>query len=395
MSKKLVTREISEKVRKAVFEKPVVTIVGPRQSGKTTLCKMLFPDKKMVSLEAIDERLFATEDPIGFLNRFQDGVVIDEAQRVPELFSYIQTIVDERDDKGLFILTGSDQLDLSNNAAQSLAGRTRVIKLLPFTLKEAYGESLKDQTMESVVFTGCYPRIFRDTLDPAQEMNDYIETYVNRDVKRLANIKNQRLFDIFLKICAGRTGQVLNLSGLSDDTGVKRNIVREWISLLEASYIIKLVQPFEKSYDKRLTKAPKLYFLDTGLACRLLGITAPFQIFTHPLKGALFETLVFNELFKKQMNATGVQEDLYYFRENKGLEIDFIQMISPGALRQIEVKSGQTITQKFFRNLNAFSALSKEVSQSFLVYGGDQNYERQGIQVVGWKHLPDQIYKNA
>ncbi len=389
MSGKLVDREISEKVRKAVSQKPVVTIVGPRQSGKTTLCKMLFPDREMVSLEAIDERLFATEDPIGFLNRFPDGAVIDEAQRVPELFSYIQTIVDAHDKKGQFILTGSDQLDLSNKAAQSLAGRTRIIKLLPFSLKEAYGETLKDQTMETVLYTGFYPRIFKDNLDAAQEMNDYIETYVNRDVKRLVNIKNQRDFDIFLKICAGRTGQVLNINGISNDIGVNREIVRAWISLLEASYIIRLVRPFEKSYDKRLVKSHKLYFLDTGLACRLIGITEPGQIFTHPLKGALFETLIFNELLKKQLNASGIGQELYYFRENKGLEIDFLFQDAPRSITQIEVKSGQTITSKFFHNLHAFSDLSNEVGKSILIYGGDQAYVRQGVHVMGWKNLPD------
>lgn len=349
---------------------------------------MLFPDREMVSLEAIDERLFAVEDPIGFLNRFPDGAIIDEAQRVPELFSYIQTIVDNRaDDKGLFILTGSNQLGLSNNAAQSLAGRTRIIELSPFTLNEAYGAGLVDKTVEPVLYTGFYPRIFRDRLDPSQEMNDYIETYVNRDVKRLANINNQRQFDIFLKICAGRTGRVLNISGISDDTGVKRNVVKEWVSLLQASYIIKLVQPFEKSYDKRLVKSPKLYFLDTGLVCRLLGITDHSQIFTHPLKGALFETLVFNELYKKQLNAIHIQQEIYYFRENKGLEINFVQQTAPGKLRQIEVKSGQTITSKFFKNLRAFCDLSNEVTQSVLIYGGDQEYERQGIHIMGWKHL--------
>jgi predicted AAA+ superfamily ATPase len=388
MKDDLITREISEKVLKAVSEKPVVTIVGPRQSGKTTLCKMLFPKKEMVSLERIDERSFAAEDPVGFLNRFPDGVIIDEAQRVPELFSYIQTIVDDRDEKGLFVLTGSDQLGRSDKAAQSLAGRTRIIKLLPFSLNEAYGERLKNQTMESVIFTGFYPRIFKDNLDPAQEMNDYIETYVNRDVKRLANIENQREFDTFLRICAGRTGQELNLSSIQNDTGINRSRVKGWTSLLEASYIIKLVKPFENSYDKRQTKKPKLYFLDTGLACRLLGITEPGQIFVHPLRGALFETLVFNELLKKQMNTIAVQEELYYFRENKGLEIDFIYQKAPGALTQIEVKSGQTITSKFFQNLDTFAGLSQEVQDSVLVYGGEQKYVRQGIHVVGWKHLP-------
>jgi len=389
MNSSLINREIAAKVQKAVNEKPVVTIVGPRQSGKTTLCKMLFPEKNMVSLEAIDERLFAVEDPKGFLNRFPNGVIIDEVQRVPELLSYIQIIVDDKDIKGQFILTGSDQLNLSNSASQSLAGRTRIIKLLPFTLKEAYGKKVKNQSIESVLYTGFYPRIFKDNLDPAQEMNDYIETYVNRDVKRLANIKNQRNFDIFLRICAGRTGQELNVHNIYNDTGLNREHINEWLSILEASYIIKLVKPFKKKYHKRLVKASKIYFLDTGLACRLIGITDPTQIFTHPLKGALFETFIFNEILKKQFNQIDVQEDLYFFRENKGLEIDFIYQKSPGVLTQIEVKSGQTISSKFFKNLNAFASLSNEVQDSFLIYGGDESYLRQGIQVTSWKDLPE------
>lgn len=385
----LINREIASKVLKAVNEKSVVTIVGPRQSGKTTLCKMLFPKKDMVSLEAIDERLFAAEDPKGFLNRFPNGAIIDEVQRVPELLSYIQIIVDDNDIKGLFILTGSDQLGLSENASQSLAGRTRIIKLLPFTLKEAYGEKLGDQTIESVLYTGFYPRIFKDKLDPAQEMNDYIETYVNRDVKRLTNVKNQRNFDIFLRICAGRTGQELNVNKISDDTGLNRGVINEWLSILEASYIIKFVKPFKRNYNKRLVKAPKLYFLDTGLVCRLLGVTDAAQIFTHPLKGALFETFIFNELLKKQFNQIDVREDIYFFRENKGLEIDFIFERSLGKLMQIEIKSGQTVSSKFFKNLNTFAAISDEVEDSVLIYGGEESYERQGIRVTSWKDLPE------
>ena len=384
----LIEREIAPKVYKAAAEKPVVRIVGPRQSGKTTLCKMLFPEKEMVSLEDIDERLFATDDPRGFLKRFPNGAVIDEAQRVPELSSYIQTIVDEKDKKGLFILTGSDQLGMSAIASQSLAGRTRIIKLLPFSLQEAYGEGLKNRSLESVIYTGFYPRIFKDNLDPAQEMNDYIETYVNRDVRRLINIKDQRAFDIFLRVCAGRTGQELNFSNVEEDTGVNARIAKEWFSILEASYIIKLVHPFKKNFNKRLVKTPKLYFLDTGLACRLMGITDPSQIPIHPFKGNLFETLVFGELFKKQMNSIPVQEDLYFFRDNKGFEIDFIQENAPGAITTIEVKAGQTVSSKFFRNLNAFSKIAPDVSDSLLIYGGDSDYSRENSLVVGWRSLP-------
>jgi len=386
-----IKREIAPKVLNLAKEKPVVSIVGPRQSGKTTLCKMLFPKKAMVSLEDIDEREFAREDPRGFLNRFPDGVVIDEVQRVPGLLSYIQTLVDNRNEKGLFILTGSDQLNLSGEISQSLAGRTGIVKLLPFSLDEAYGDKLQTQTIESVLYTGFYPRIFKDNLNPSQEMNDYIETYINKDVRRLVNIKKQNNFDRFLKICAGRTGQLLNIDSLGSDCGLDNQTVKEWLAILEASYAIKLIAPFHNNYDKRLIKSPKLYFLDTGLACRLIGITDPSQLITHPLKGEIFETFVISEILKKQFNSTGVPEDLYFFRDNK-FEVDLLFQKN-AKLVQIEIKSGQTIGSDFFKNLLhlrniSFKKPGPEIEESILIYGGDDNYTRNDIKVMSWKNLP-------
>ena len=385
----MIEREAGSNVRRLAGQYPIVTITGPRQSGKTVLCRMLFPEKEYVSLEDIDERNFANQDPRGFLNRFPNGAIIDEVQRVPDLLSYLQTIVDQHPAEGLFILTGSRQFELLEKISQSLAGRTAMIRLLPFTLKEAYAPDLNKVGLDQVLYTGFYPRIFDKQLNPSEAMSFYVSTYVERDLRMLINVKDLSTFEIFLKLCAGRTGQILNLTSLGNDCGVNHGTIRSWISVLEASYIIKLLQPYYKNYNKRLIKSPKLYFLDTGLACFLLNIQDETQLSTHPLRGALFESFVISEMLKNRYNRV-LSDNLYYFRDSTGNEVDLIFDQGAG-VSALEAKSGQTITSDFFKGLNFYTRLTDELKEKHLVYGGETSYLRNGIHVTSWRHLPVSI----
>nr|WP_320016918.1 ATP-binding protein [uncultured Desulfobacter sp.] len=387
MAKKYIERTISPLVLLYSKQYPVVTIMGPRQSGKTTLCRQLFQDKAYVSLETPEDRLFAQQDPVGFLGRYPDGAVLDEIQRVPDLLSYIQTIVDDREQNGMFILTGSQQFGLLDNISQSLAGRTALVDLLPFSLKEAWGQQLSDQDINTVLWTGGYPGIFDKGRNPSQMLQFYVRTYLERDVRTLINIKDLSAFEIFLRLCAGRTGQILNMSALGNECGVTGKTIREWISVLEASYILKLLKPYYANFNKRLVKSPKLYFLDIGLACYLLGISNPDHLVSHPLKGALFETMAVSEIWKQTCNR-GEGDTLYYFRDSKGHEVDLIrdQGISQSIM---EIKSGQTIAPDFFKGLDYYKKISSNVDQAFLVYGGDKNHIQNNTRVTGWRHLSD------
>lgn len=381
----MIQREISAKTLQWAKQYPVVTITGPRQSGKTTLCKMLFPEKAYVSLENIDDRQFAENDPKGFLARFPKGAVIDEIQRVPDLLSYIQSIVDETQTEGFFILTGSQQFELLENISQSLAGRTALARLLPLTLAEAYSDDRDRIQLDHVLYTGFYPRIFDKKLNPGEAMQFYVNTYVERDLRLLINIKDLSKFEIFLKLCAGRTGQILNLSSLGNDCGVNHATIKSWISVLEASYIVKLLRPFYKNFNKRLIKSPKLYFLDTGLASFLLDINDEKQMSTHPLRGALFENFVVSEFLKNRFN-NGQTDNLFFFRDNTGNEVDLI--CDHGQKTDtVEAKSAQTIASDFFKGLRFFSKLSGDIRNRIVIYGGDRSYVREGIHVIGWRDI--------
>jgi len=303
------------------------------------------------------------------------------------LMSYIQTLVDEKNKASLFILTGSQQFDLMETMTQSLAGRSAIVNLLPLSYDEAYQNNSDKIVLDEVLFKGFYPRIFDKNLDPSEAMQFYVNTYVERDLRRLINIKDLSPFEIFLKLCAGRTGQILNLSSLGNDCGVNHNTVKSWISVLEASFIIKLLRPYYRNFNKRLIKAPKLYFLDTGLASFLLGITKADQMFSHPLKGAIFETYVFSELLKARYNR-GKADNLYYFRDSKGNEVDVI-CDNGNSLSQIEIKSGQTVNSDYFKGLEYFSGLSDIPVESSLIYGGTQSYTRNNVQVVGWQSISE------
>lgn len=381
----MIRREAEAKAVQYVRQYPVLTITGPRQSGKTTLCRMIFDEKAYVSLEDIDERAFAQQDPRGFLNRYPEGAVIDEIQRVPDLLAYIQTLVDQNQREGFFILIGSQQFELLENVSQSLAGRTALLKLLPFTLTEAYGAGLPTVSIEKALFTGFYPRIFDKGLNPSDAMQFYINTYVERDLRMLINIKDLSRFEIFLKLCAGRTGQIVNLSGIGNDCGVNHATVKSWLSVLEASYIVKLLRPYYKNFNKRLMKSPKLYFLDTGLASFLLDIQNETQMASHPLKGMLFESLIVSEILKRRFN-TGKTDNLYYFRDNIGNEVDLIWDYGV-ELDAVEIKSGQTVASDYFKGLKYLSGLTNNIRNSYLIYGGTENYIRQNVHVTAWKSM--------
>lgn len=380
----MVEREVSVKVREYAAQYPIVIITGPRQSGKTTLCKMLFSERPYVSLEAPEERAFALEDPKGFLERFARGAVIDEVQRAPELLSYIQMDADQRQEPGRYILTGSQNLLLMDRIAQSLAGRTALVTLLPFSMREAYGKR-PPSTLEQLLYTGFYPRIFHRKLNPTEASSFYVSTYVERDLRQLLNVRDLAQFEVFLKLCAGRTGQLLNLSSLGNDAGISHNTARQWLSILEAGYVVKLLRPYYRNFGKRLIKAPKLYFLDTGVAAFLLSITGKTQLESHPLKGALFESFVISELLKRRFNR-GQTDNLYFFRDSKGLEIDVVLDFGR-ELELYEIKSGKTLNPELFSPLRKLAALHGGVRVSYLIYGGSETFRREGVRVVGWRDL--------
>ena len=379
-------RSIAEKTKHYASQYPVVTITGPRQSGKTTLVKALFPEKPYVSLEDIENRNQAIQDPKGFLARYPDGAVIDEIQRAPDLFSYIQTIVDEKNKEGLFILTGSQQFEMMETLSQSLAGRTAIVKLLPFSYDEVYKNS-PPSDLYNLLYTGFYPRIFDKKLNPTDAMSFYVSTYLERDVRKLINVKDLSLFGNFLKLLAGRSGQILNMNSLSDDCGISHNTIRSWVSLLEESYIIKRVLPYYKNLNKRLIKAPKIHFLDTGLLCYLLGITEPEQLVTHPLRGAIFESYVVSEVYKYYYHH-GIPDNIYYFRDYQGHEVDLL-IENSLSINLIEIKSTATFQENHLKGLKYFEKIYTGSVTRSLIFGGEESYKYKDTNVLNWKNISD------
>lgn len=359
---------------------PIVTITGPRQSGKTTLCRTAFPDLTYVNLESPDTREFASQDPRGFLRRYGEGLILDEIQRVPDLLSYLQVHVDEQRHNGLFVLTGSQQLPLSAAISQSLAGRTALLRLLPFAIEEARLLRPVLDT-ETLLYTGFYPRIYDQNLDPNQALGDYFETYVERDVRQISEIRNLSAFQKFVRLCAGRIGQLLNLHSLGNDTGISHTTARQWLSVLEAGYIVLLLPPYHPNLSKRLIKSPKLYFYDVGLAAYLLGIEQPGQLFSHPLRGGLFENLVILEALKYRYNH-GRRSNLYFYRDSTGYEIDLIYQLAERLLA-IEIKSSETPAGHFFSGFEKLrTLLPTQITAEILVYGGAEAYVRNQVRVT-------------
>ncbi len=380
----MIPRHISPHVLKLSKKYPIITITGPRQSGKTTLCKALFPKKAYVSLEDLDVRDRAQKDPRGFLNRFSNGAIIDEIQRVPDLFSYLQTHVDAKDKPGQFILTGSAQFELLSNISQSLAGRTALITLLPFSLEEAYS-NVQNVSIDSLLYHGFYPRIFDKKLNPTEAMASYNTTYVERDARNLIHVQNLSKFQLFLKLCANRTGQILNFSSIAAEAGINHLTASQWASVLKTSYIVFLLQPHFKNFNKRLIKAPKLYFLDTALACYLMNIDNVRFLAQHPARGALFETFVISELLKQRTNNLK-QPNLFYWRDNTGHELDVIMDFGT-VLLPIEIKSGETIASDFFNNLNFYRKINPACKKAAIIYGGNESFEENENWILSYKHI--------
>lgn len=377
-------RSITKELKDLAGSYPIITLIGPRQSGKTTLVCDAFANKPYVNLEAPDTREFAQMDPREFLSRYPEGAIFDEIQRVPQLLSYIQVIVDQAQQKGMFILTGSHQLELHQAITQSLAGRTALLTLLPMSLVEL-NEAGIDLPLEETLLYGGYPRIFKDNLDPNKAYRNYFQTYIERDLRQLIHVKDLIQFQRFVKICAGRVGQLLNLEGLGNDVGVSSNTIKHWISILEASFIIMRLTPYHENFGKRIIKSAKLYFTDVGLASYLLGIENKTQMARDPLRGNLVENLIFLELIKTRLNQ-GLDPQLYFFRDTQGHEVDFVFQ-SGRELIPIEAKASQTFNKEFFKNLYFFKNLIEErYVKGFLIYAGDQEQKVEAFEVLNYKH---------
>jgi len=380
----MIARTIQQKIENLASKFPVVTLTGPRQAGKSTLLRHAFPDYQYVSLENLDVRTFATEDPHGFLKTYPRHVIIDEAQRVPTLFSYIQTHVDEVDEPGLYILSGSHNFLLMETVNQSLAGRTAILKLLPFSHDEKVSGGILPSTIDEEIFYGGYPRIFDKNISPTDYYPFYLQTYVERDVRMMKNIGDLSAFIRFLKLCAGRIGQLLNLSSLANDCGISVPTASSWLSLLEASYICHLLRPDWNNFSKRLVKTPKLYFYDTGLACSLLDISSPSQLATHYLRGGLFENLVITNFLKRAWNK-GYEADLRFWRDSQGNEVDLLLYDGSTHPTAYEIKSGATFNTDFFSGLTKWASLSDTPTTSLnVIYSGKDTLTTSKGTLLAW-----------
>jgi predicted AAA+ superfamily ATPase len=382
----LIRRHAEATLLQLAREYPVVAVTGPRQSGKTTLVRKVFPRKPYVSLEDLDERQFATDDPRGFLSRYPDGAILDEVQRCPALFSYLQTRLDEARKKGLFVLTGSQQFNLLSGITQSLAGRVALIPLLPFALSELQAAKAAPKTLSELLFRGLYPPLYDGHRQAGIWYGNYMRTYIERDVRQVIKVRDLSAFQRFVRMCAGRTGQLTNLSALAGDCGITHNTAKAWLSVLEASYIVHLLQPHHRNFDKRLVKTPKLYFCDTGLACWLLGIRAAAELDSHAQRGALFETWAVAELLKARYNR-GLESNLYFWRDRSGNEVDVL-IEAGGKLAPVEIKAGQTVSSDHFRGLERWRAMAKKISgKAWLLYGGNKAQSRSGYDAVPWAEI--------
>lgn len=386
----VIPRNLEPLLRESASFYPVVTVTGPRQSGKTTLCRAAFPDKPYVSLEPLDTRAYARDDPRGFLDEFAAGAILDEIQNEPGLLSYIQADVDARPDPGRFILTGSQHLGLVEAVAQSLAGRTALLHLLPPSLDELARFPLPPRDLFETLWVGAYPRIFDRGIPPERFASDYLATYVHRDVRQVINVGDLQSFDTFLRLCAGRSAQEVNLSNLGADAGVSHNTARAWLSVLEATFVVFRVPAWFRNVRKQMIKAPKLHFYDTGLLCNLLGIASAEQLRHHPLRGAIFETWVAAEILKARVHA-GKQAGLFHYRDAKRLEVDLV-LERGDALVLIEAKSGATVGPAFLQPLQRLAESVAGSSQapsveSSLIFGGTGSRRQSGCDVRAWSEV--------
>ena len=375
----MIPRTLKATLEALAGQYPVVTLTGPRQSGKTTLCRMAFSAKPYINLESPDVREFARNDPRAFLTAYADGAILDEIQRAPELLSYLQPMVDQDPRPGRFILTGSQQFEVMTGITQSLAGRTALLKLLPLSIEELAAAGI-DTSLDRLLFTGFYPRLYDAAINPTQALGDYVQTYVERDIRQLVTIKDLTLFERFVRLCAGRVGQLLNLQSLGNDVGISHTTARTWLTLLEASYVVFLLRPWHTNLSKRQIKSPKLYFYDVGLASYLLGAESETHVNRHPLRGNLFENLVVLEALKYRYNR-GRRDNLYFWRDAKGNEVDLLIEQGPDVV-PVEIKAGATIASDWFKGLATIAnALPSPPRHRALVYGGTERQARSAADV--------------
>ncbi len=383
-------RTIFHEIKALAKEFRIVTVVGPRQAGKTTLCRVAFPQYKYVSLEDPDTRLFATDDPRGFLKNNRKKVILDEVQRAPELLSYIQTIVDEDNIKAQFILTGSHQLELGAAISQSLAGRTALLTLLPLTMHELQqADNVSNQDLDEVLLNGFMPGKHSDQVNTSQFYRAYFQTYIERDVRLLINLKDSSKFEKFIRLCAGRVGQLLNQASLANDVGVSAKTINDWLAVLEASFIIYRLQPYYENIGKRLIKAPKMYFIDTGLAAWLMGIDTRTQMQRDPLRGHLFENLIVMEALKAKLNQ-GKDPRLFFYRDSHGNEVDLI-IQNDNQLMPVEIKSSQTWHRSFLKGIDYFKKLlGNRALNGTVVYGGDESRATENYRLRSYKSFNEE-----
>ena len=387
----MIDRQIEKELSLLKDEFPIIAILGPRQSGKTTLSKKVFKDYEYVSFEDYDVREFAENDPRGFLDRYKEHIIFDEIQRVPKIISYLQTHIDKQKKNGTIIITGSHNFLLMEQISQSLAGRVGITKLLPFSIKEIVQLNINK---DDLIFKGFYPRIYDQEIRAETFYKNYISTYIEKDIRQIKKITKLDVFIKFMKLLAGRTGQELNLASLGEECGVSHNTILEWISVLEASFIVYRLKPYYKNYNKRLVKKPKLYFTDTGLVCSLLGIKKKEELDYHFLKGGIFETFIINEVLKANYNI-GERFEIFYWRDNHKKEIDLI--IDLGIKQfAIEIKSSGTVNEKYFDGLKYWRELTQTNTEDlYLIYGGIENMKRNEMNVVSWNNIFDGIIKKT
>lgn len=382
----MIDRIISEKMVASAQKMPVIAVTGPRQSGKSTLIKQLFSNYHYVNLEDIEQRQFARQDPKGFLLKLGDNSIVDEVQYAPDLLSYIQLEVDRNQRAGQFIISGSQNLLLMESVSQSLAGRVAIFNLLPFALEELKSTEYALSSYEDYIVKGFYPRIYDYDLNPTNWLLDYIQTYVERDLRQVINIDDLGAFQQFLAICAGRIGQLVNFSEIGNAIGITYKTIQKWMSVLQTSFIVHLLRPYHKNYSKRIVKTPKLYFYDTGLACALMNLKSTDDLDQHFAKGALFENFVINEVIKNHLNQQ-LRPKHYFWQAAGTHEIDLL-LDQGTTLTSIEIKSGRTIQPRFFDSLRYFQSLSSVPPENtYLVYGGQELQRRSVAQVLGWNDL--------
>jgi predicted AAA+ superfamily ATPase len=380
----VIERDLVPYFRAVAAKFPAVTLTGPRQSGKSTLCRALFPTLGYANLEAPDIRAFAFQDARAFLAQYPNGAVLDEVQRAPELASYLQPLIDNDPTPGRWILTGSQNFSLLQSVSQSLAGRSAILHLLPLTRAEIARFDDPPASLEETMFRGGYPAIYDRQIDPSVWLSSYTATYIDRDVRTLANIGDLTTFQRFVELCAGRTGQLVNYSALAADTGISQPTAKAWLSILQASFIVYLLPPWSGNIRKRLVKMPKLHFYDTGLACWLLGLRSAEQLRTHPLRGAIFESWVISELLKQQENV-GEHQGLYFYRDKNAVEADLLIETAQG-ITVVEIKAGETVTDALLAPARRIKETLSQVkeTQAVIVYGGDAEQRRSDIRVVPW-----------